>query len=36
LRAPEGTPFANLLVSVLGKLDVPADSFGDSTGALEV
>ena len=36
VRASEGTPFANLLVSVLGKLDVPADSFGDSTGALEV
>jgi Protein of unknown function (DUF1552) len=36
LRAAEGTPFANLLVSVLGKLDVPAESFGDSTGALEV
>jgi hypothetical protein len=36
VHAPEGTPFANLLVSVLGKLDVPAESFGDSTGALEV
>ena len=36
LRASEGTPFANLLVSVLGKLDVPGDSFGDSTGAFEI
>jgi hypothetical protein len=36
LHASEGTPFANLLVSVLGKLGVPVDSFGDSTGALEV
>ncbi len=36
VRASEGTPFANLLVSVLAKLDVPADSFGDSTGALEI
>ena len=36
IRAAEDTPFANLLVSVLGKLDVPIESFGDSTGALEV
>jgi hypothetical protein len=36
VHAPEGTPFANLLVSVLGKLDVPVDSFGDSTAALDV
>lgn len=36
VRAAEGTPFANLLVSVLNKLDVRVDSFGDSTGALEI
>ena len=36
LRAAEDTPFANLFVSVLNKLDVRVDSFGDSTGALEV
>jgi hypothetical protein len=36
VRAAADTPFANLLVSVLNKLDVPVDSFGDSTGALEV
>ncbi len=36
MRAADGTPFANLLVSVLGKLDVAAESFGDSTAALEV
>ncbi|HVS23990.1 MAG TPA: DUF1552 domain-containing protein, partial [Gammaproteobacteria bacterium] len=36
LRAADGTPFANLLVSVLNKLDVHVDSFGDSTGALEI
>jgi len=36
VRAAEDTPFANLLVSVLGKLDVPVESFGDSTGALEI
>jgi hypothetical protein len=36
IRAAEDTPFANLLVAVLAKLDVPIESFGDSTGALEV
>jgi len=36
VRAAEDTPFANLLVAVLGKLDVPVDSFGDSTAALEI
>jgi hypothetical protein len=36
IRAAEGTPFANLLVTVLNKLDVPVESFGDSNGALEV
>ena len=36
LRVAEGTPFANLLVAVLDKLDVPVDSFGDSTGALDI
>jgi hypothetical protein len=36
IRVADDTPFANLLVSVLAKLDVPVESFGDSTGALEV
>ena len=36
LRAGSGTPMANLLVAVLNKLDVPAESFGDSTGVLEI
>ena len=36
VRAAEGTPFANLLVTVLDKLDVPVAAFGDSTGALEL
>jgi hypothetical protein len=36
IRAADGTSFANLLVSVLDKLDVPVASFGDSTGALEI
>jgi Protein of unknown function (DUF1552) len=34
--AADGTSFANLLVGVLAKLDVPVESFGDSTGALEI
>jgi hypothetical protein len=34
LRHPQNTPMANLLVGMLHTLDVPADSFGDSTGAL--
>jgi hypothetical protein len=36
LHAAAETPFANLLVAVLDKLDVPVESFGDSTGALTV
>jgi hypothetical protein len=36
IRAADDTPFANLLVSVLDKLDVPVASFGDSTGALPI
>ena len=35
IHAADGTPFANLLVTVLDKLDVPVASFGDSTGALD-
>jgi hypothetical protein len=36
IRVPDDTPAANLLVAVLGKLDVPVEAFGDSTGALEI
>jgi hypothetical protein len=36
VRAAAGTPFANLLVTVLDKLDVPVAAFGESTGALEI
>jgi hypothetical protein len=36
IRTADGTPFANLLVSVLAKLDVPVAAFGDSTGAVEI
>ena len=34
IRTGAGTPFANLLVAILDKLGVPAESFGDSTGAV--
>ena len=33
--APE-TPLSNLLLAMLHKLDVPAQSFGDSTGTVEI
>ena len=36
LMFPERTPMSNLLLSMLHKLGVEADSFGDSTGALPV
>ena len=32
LRHPKNTPMANLLVAMLHKLDIPAESFGDSKG----
>ena len=35
VRYPKDTPLANLHVSVLDKLGVPAGSFGDSNGQLE-
>jgi hypothetical protein len=34
IRAGTGTPFANLLVALLDKLDVHAEKFGDSTGTV--
>jgi hypothetical protein len=34
LRAGAGTPFSNLLVALLDKLGVEAESFGDSTGVV--
>ena len=34
IRHPKGTPLANLYVSVLEGLGVPAETFGDSTGKL--
>jgi hypothetical protein len=36
IRAGTGTPMANLLVALLQKLDVPIESFGDSTGVVAI
>jgi hypothetical protein len=36
IRNPKKTPMANLLLSMLDKLDVPADRFGDSTGRVQI
>jgi hypothetical protein len=35
LRLPEGTPLANLHLTLLGKLGVPTERVGDSTGELK-
>jgi hypothetical protein len=35
LRAPEKTPLCNLHLSLMNRMGVKADSFGDSTGQLE-
>jgi hypothetical protein len=34
LQYAEGTPLTNLYLALLGKLDVPVERIGDSTGAL--
>jgi len=36
IRTGRGTPLANLMLSVLDKLDVPADGFADSTGMVSL
>jgi hypothetical protein len=36
LRNAEGTTMSNLLLAMLHKLDVPLESFGDSTGAMSL
>jgi hypothetical protein len=36
LRYAPHTPMANLLLSMLHKLDVPVDAIGDSTGPLDI
>jgi hypothetical protein len=34
IRQPQGTPLANLHITLLDRLGVPVDKFGDSTGTL--
>jgi hypothetical protein len=34
VRCHEGTPLANLYVTMLGKLGIPVEQFGDSTGSV--
>jgi len=36
VRAPDGTPMANAMLSVLQTLGVEAETFGDSTGTLDM
>jgi hypothetical protein len=36
LRCPEGTPMANVLLTLMHKLDVPVDKIGDSTGEVAI
>jgi hypothetical protein len=36
LKFPEHTPMSNLLLSLLDKIGVPQDKFGDSTARLEI
>jgi hypothetical protein len=36
IRAGQGVPMANLLVGVLNKLGVEAETFGDSNGVVEI
>ena len=36
IAAEKGTPLCNLYVPMLERMGTPADSFGDSTGALEI
>jgi len=36
LRYPEGTPATNLYVTLLDKLGIPVERYGDSTGKLEI
>jgi len=36
LQFPDRTPHANLLLSLINKAGIPMESFGTSTGALEI
>jgi hypothetical protein len=35
-KAADGTPMANVMLSVLHQLGIEADSFGDSSGTLDL
>ena len=36
VRLPEGTPLANMHLTVLGKMGIPAERLGDATGDLPI
>ena len=36
IRNPKDTTMSNLLLAVLNKLDIPRESFGDSTAAMAI
>jgi hypothetical protein len=36
IKHPQDTPMANLYLALLNKLEIPLDSFGDSTGKLDL
>jgi len=36
IRNPQDTTMSNLLLAVLNKLDIPRESFGDSTAAMAI
>jgi hypothetical protein len=36
LQFPANTPHSNLMLSLLNKVGIPLESFGDSTGTLEI
>lgn len=36
LRFPQGTPVTNLQLTLIEKMGVPMDTFGDSTGTLNL
>ena len=36
VRLPEGTPLANMHLTVLEKMGIPAERLGDSTGELPI
>jgi hypothetical protein len=36
IRNPKDTAMANLLLTMLQTLDIPADQFGDSTGTVDL